>query len=79
MAIKQVTITNLSTKAYAKAMVAEFLESGFDAAEVEVMEGMTEGAINTQLRNVIADQDLSEQVVCRKQGEQILLVKADLV
>ena len=79
MAIKQVTITNLSTKAYAKAMVAEFLESGFDAAEVGVMEGMTEGAINTQLRNVIADQDLSEQVVCRKQGEQILLVKADLV
>jgi len=79
MAIKQVTITNLSTKAYAKAMIQEFIESGFDAAEVEVLEGTTEGAVNTQLRNVIADLDIAEQVVCRKQGEQILLIKAELV
>jgi len=79
MAIKQVTIVNISTKAYAKAMVQEFLESGFDAAEVEVLEGMTEGAVNTQLRNVIADQNLADEVVCRKQGEQILLIKAELV
>jgi len=79
MAITQVNIEGLTTKAYAKSMLQEYLESGFDAAIVDVAEGATASATATQLKNCIKEQELDDQVVCRVINKQVHLIKADLV
>ena len=72
MALNMVTINNISTKGYARNMLAEFvglLTKGLDgeieftgACTVEILDGMSAEALATQLRKCIEEQELKESV-----------------
>ena len=90
MALTQVTINGISTKAYAKQMVTEFMDllqkaqddDKFEftgACTVDECEGSTVSATATQLRNVIKEQELDETLKVRVEKEVIYLIDASLV
>ena len=78
MAITQVEINGISTKAYAKAMLDEYIESGFDAVVVDPAEGATYSATATQLKKLIEARELTDEIVCRIIDKQIYLIKKEL-
>jgi len=79
MAITQVEINGISTKAYAKAMLDEYIESGYDAVVVDAADGATVQATATQLKNCIKERELEDQIVCRVIDKKAHLIKATLV
>jgi len=78
MAITQVEINGISTKAYAKAMLDEYIESGYDAVVVDPADGATASATATQLKKMIEARELADEIVCRIMNKQIYLIKKEL-
>jgi len=89
MALTQININGISTKAYAKKMVEEFvqlMEKALDgeieftgACTVDAADGATVSATATQLRNVIKEQELDETLKVRVEKDVIYLIDAKLV
>ena len=89
MALTQVKINGISTKAYAKQMVSEFIALMQEAQDgnieftgactVDCAEGSTVSATATQLRNVIKEQELEETLKVRVEKEVIYIIDATLV
>jgi len=93
MALTQVTINGVSTKAYARQTLKEFcdlmqmaLDGEIDftgACTVSVEDGMSADAVATQLRKCIEEQELKEsikvQVKTENEEKVVYLIDATLV
>ena len=93
MALTQVTINGISTKAYARQTMKEFIDlmqAALDGKEkftgaciVSIEDGMSAEAVATQLRKCIEEQELKETVkvqVKTENGEKVVyLIDAELV
>jgi len=84
MAITAVQINNLSTKAYAKQMIEDFVEYSnteefTGAAIVDPADGASVSATAQQLKNVLKERELDDKIVCRTIDKKIYLIDAELV